>query len=72
VYTDARSSLALTGSTISRNEADGGTGAAGFSDGQGVGGGLYITPGSTVHADHTKIKHNHASTSDNDVFGDLG
>jgi hypothetical protein len=36
-----------------------------------VGGGVYIVPGSTVDADHTKIKHNHASTSDDDVFGSL-
>jgi hypothetical protein len=36
-----------------------------------VGGGVYIVPGGTVYADHTKIKHNHASDSDDDVFGSL-
>jgi hypothetical protein len=28
-------------------------------------------PGGTACAEHTKIKHNEASTSDDDVFGDL-
>jgi hypothetical protein len=45
---------------------------SGGSDGQGVGGGVYIVPGGTVCARHTRITGNHASTSDDDVFGDLG
>jgi hypothetical protein len=38
-----------------------------------VGGGLYITPGANACADLlTAIFGNHASTSDDDVFGTLG
>jgi hypothetical protein len=37
-----------------------------------VGGGLYLTPGGTACADVlTVIAGNHASTSDDDVFGTL-
>ena len=60
-------SYTLTDSRITRNEAEGG---AGGTAGQGVGGGLY-NAGGTVDVDHTKIKHNHASTSNDDVFGSL-
>ena len=36
-------------------------------------GGLYLTPGGVACADRwTVIVGNHASTSDDDVFGDLG
>jgi uncharacterized protein (TIGR03118 family) len=64
------SALIVTESRITRNEADGGSGGGGGSDGQGVGGGLY-NAGGTVDVDHTRIKHNHASTSNDDVFGSL-
>jgi hypothetical protein len=38
-----------------------------------VGGGLYLTPGGVACADlWTAIANNHALTSDDDVFGDLG
>jgi hypothetical protein len=41
--------------------------------GLGQGGGLYLTPGGVACADlATAIFANHASTSDDDVFGDLG
>ena len=44
----------------------------GGSDGQGVGGGIYIVASGTVCVDLvTNITHNHASTSDDDVFGVL-
>jgi hypothetical protein len=37
-----------------------------------VGGGIYITPGGFVYVDRwTVIDDNEASTSDDDVFGDL-
>jgi hypothetical protein len=35
-----------------------------------VGGGVYVAAG-TVSVKKTKIRGNHASTSDDDVFGDL-
>jgi hypothetical protein len=71
VFVDAHATLSLTESRITLNEADGGSGGGG-SDGQGVGGGVYVTPGGTASKDEvTVIKHNHASTSDDDVFGSL-
>jgi hypothetical protein len=54
------------------NRADCGAASAGGVAGLGVGGGVYVVPGGTVVADHTRIKHNHASTSNDDEFGDLG
>jgi hypothetical protein len=45
----------------------------GGADGHGVGGGVYIVTGATVSADDaTLITGNHASTSNDDVWGDLG
>jgi hypothetical protein len=54
-------------STITRNQADGGEGGT---DGQGVGGGLYNAAGA-VRVHGTRINHNHASTSGDDIFGDI-
>ena len=52
------------------NKADGGAAGSGGADGQGVGGGVYVADGATVYADAlTEIIDNHASTSDDDVFG---
>jgi hypothetical protein len=70
IYEDALSTLTLSHVTVEHNRAIGGAAGTGGSDGQGVGGGFY-NAGGIVHADHTKIKHNHASTSDDDVFGSL-
>jgi hypothetical protein len=67
---DALSSLTLTHATVERNRAVGGSAGTGGSDGQGVGARFY-NAGGTVRPDHTKIKHNHASSSDDDVFGSL-
>jgi len=65
-------SLTLQRSTIVNNEATGGAAGLGGSDGHGVGGGLYLTPGGNACADeNTTIFANDASTSDDDVFGDL-
>jgi hypothetical protein len=73
IYEDARSILTLTGATVEHNLAIGGAAGLGGSDGQGIGGGLYLTPGGTVCADLlTAIFANHATTSDDDVFGNLG
>src|SRR5262249_61076645 len=66
------SSLTITGSTITHNEAQGGQGEGGGSDGQGIGGGLYLAAGGSVCIDvNTVIAHNHASTNNDDVFGDF-
>ncbi len=73
IYVDALSTLTLSGDTVANNFANGGAAGLGGSDGQGVGGGLYITPGGVACADPlTVIAGNHASTSDDDVFGILG
>jgi hypothetical protein len=62
--------LTVTGSTITGNEALGGTGAASFHDGKGQGGGIFLATGADVCIDvATIITGNHASTSDDDVFG---
>ncbi len=64
------SSLTITGSTITHNDADGGAGGASGSAGQGIGGGLYLADGGIVCIDTaTVIKKNHASTSSDDTFG---
>jgi hypothetical protein len=55
---------------VTGNQADGGAADSGGQDGQGVGGGVYVQSGATVYADAlTVISGNHASTSDDDVFG---
>jgi hypothetical protein len=67
------SSLTLDGSLVVRNRSAGGAAGDGGSAGLGVGGGLYLTPGGVACADVlTVIRRNHATTSDDDVFGDLG
>jgi hypothetical protein len=49
-----------------RNNAQGGSGV---SAGEGIGGGLYIDPAANVGGMDTFVKNNHASTSDDDIFG---
>jgi hypothetical protein len=67
IFTDKTAVLSVTGSTITDNAA---IGAAGFSDGKGQGGGVFIATGAKVCIDlATTITGNHASTSDDDVFG---
>jgi hypothetical protein len=69
LYALSGSTVTLTNVMVTGNKADGG--AAG-SDGQGVGGGVYVQSRATVYADAlTVITGNHASTSDDDVFGIL-
>jgi hypothetical protein len=72
IVTDAHAILTLTDSRITRNEADGGSGGGGGCDGQGIDGGLYLAAGGSACLDaftQAHVKHNHASTSDDDVFG---
>ena len=64
--------LTLQGSLVALNRAVGGAGDGG-TDGLGLGGGLYLAPGGVASADaSTAVLFNFASTSDDDVFGDLG
>jgi hypothetical protein len=73
IYEDSLSTLTLKVATVEHNRALGGDAGAGGSDGQGIGGGLYVAPGGVACADVlTVIAHNHASTSDDEVFGTLG
>jgi hypothetical protein len=44
---------------------------AGGTAGLGQGGGVYIVPAGIVSVRHTRITRNHASTSNDNVFGDL-
>jgi hypothetical protein len=70
---NVHSKLTLMVNTIDRNHAIGGEAGLGGSDGEGLGGGLYITPGGVACADAlTAIFGNHATTRDDDVFGTLG
>jgi hypothetical protein len=62
--------VSLEYSLITANQAFGGDGDGGGADGQGVGGGIYVAAG-TVSVKKTNIWGNHASTSHDDVFGDL-
>ena len=64
--------LSVTASTVTGNHANGGSGSGGGSDGQGIGGGVYFATGTTVCLDTDTVANifgNHASTSNNDIFG---
>lgn len=64
--------LTIVHSAIIDNRADGGTAGSAGSAGLGQGGGVYLVAGGTVCVDlATDITDNHASTSDEDVFGVL-
>jgi hypothetical protein len=74
----AGGAVTLTGITISSNTAQGGNGGKGSAaayngqDGVGKGGGLYIASLATVGLDAftvAHINHNHASTSNDDIYG---
>jgi hypothetical protein len=49
---------------IMHNSAIGGSGG-----GQGTGGGLYISAGTVTLSNHTKVAHNSASNSNDDIYG---
>ena len=56
------------------NSAIGGAAGSGGSVGLGEGGGLYLAAGGDVCLDaftQAHVKNNHASTSDDDIFGDF-
>jgi hypothetical protein len=62
--------LTVLNSTITANEASGGAAVAGGNAGLGQGGGFYLDAGGIACVDlFTIISGNHASTSDDDVFG---
>jgi hypothetical protein len=66
-------SLTVHRSLVVFNQADGGAAGEGGSAGLGQGGGLFLTPGGVASADVlTAILANNASTSDGNVFGNLG
>jgi hypothetical protein len=56
IYEDALSILTLTGVTVEYNLAIGGAAGLGGSDGQGIGGGLYLAPGGVAYADPLTVK----------------
>jgi hypothetical protein len=72
-FTSVEPRITLTRSMVVANQANGGAAGAGGSAGLGQGGGVYLTtPGATACADlATVILLNHASTSDDDIFGTL-
>src|SRR5262249_22649896 len=73
IFQDELSTLTLLGATVEHNRARGGAAGLGGSDGEGEGGGLYVEPGGKACADVlTLIFANHATSSDDDVFGTLG
>jgi lysophospholipase L1-like esterase len=72
VYVDYSSGITLRHSVLTENLSRGGHGVSGGGSGRGAGGGLFVGPGGTACADiFTVIRGNHASTSDDDVFGVL-
>src|SRR5262249_38385755 len=67
-FNDPTSALTFTNSTVSENHANGGDGDGAGLDGQGIGGGVYNL--GTLAVDVlTQVRKNHASTSDDDIFG---
>jgi hypothetical protein len=72
VFNDGQCSLTVTGSTITDNSATGGAAGSGGRAGLGQGGGLYLADGGIACLDAFTLAHvtgNHASTSDDDIFG---
>jgi hypothetical protein len=69
---DETITVIVADSRIERNETEGGAGGGRHhhNDGQGIGGGVYIA-GGTVCLTHTRVGHNDADTSDDNVFGDF-
>jgi hypothetical protein len=65
VYVDASSSVGLQTTAVTGNHANAGGGTT--SDGVGIGGGVYSL-GSFSVDDPASIQHNHASTSNDDIY----
>jgi hypothetical protein len=67
IYIATAGSVSVTHGTITYNLAQGGQGDDGGSDGLGIGGGVYDL-GVFIFDPTTVIAHNHASTSNDNVF----
>ena len=67
-YNRAAASLQLQRSSVTQNHANGGDTGIGGGEGQGIGGGVYNL-GLFDFDEFTVIRKNHASTSDDDIFG---
>ena len=67
----ASGTACLDSSTIVGNLAQGGSAGSGGTSGQGIGGGLYVDPSATAGGQPVHLFGNLASTSNNDLFGDL-
>ena len=65
----AAGSAALDQSDILLNLAFGGLAGKGGSDGDGIGGGLYVTTGGVVTLKKTTVALNFASFSNNNIYG---
>ncbi len=64
--------LSLSDVLVVGNRAQGGNaggGATAGTAGQGIGGGLYLGTGGTATLKKTVVMGNHASTSNNDIYG---
>ena len=70
VYAGAGSTLTARRTQIKHNRAEGGPGGPTGAAGQGVGGGAYNL-GTFFLDDDSAVENNDASTSDDDVFGEL-
>jgi hypothetical protein len=75
IYNDGTSTLTVTSSMISSNEAAGGVAGSGGIADQGIGGGVYFASGGSVCLDASTVANifgNTASTSNNEIFGGYG
>jgi hypothetical protein len=73
LFNNGTSSLTVTGSTISSNQATGGVAGRGGGVGQGIGGGVYFAIDGVVCLDAATVANvsgNTASTSNDDIYGD--
>jgi hypothetical protein len=80
IYAAANATVSLRGTTVTQNQATGGTGGSApkglpkGADGVGRGGGLYLVPTASAGLDaftQANTGGNTASTSDNDIFGNF-
>jgi hypothetical protein len=67
IYIATGGAVNVTHGTITYNLAQGGLGSGGGSNGKGIGGGVYHL-GVFTFDPTTVIAHNHASTSNDDIF----
>ena len=67
IYSDGTFTMIRGG--VSNNLAIGGEGEDGGADGQGIGGGLYFDADGSATLTSVTVKHNHASASNDDIYG---